>query len=268
MSKYICDHPLIIFYILAFALAWSIKIPAGLSGTDNILFRLLPSFFPAVAALVTAGVMAGGRGVRDLLSQVGKLRVSPLWYLLALAGPVALNLLPLILALPFGNAFPKFDFAGIRIVLVVLVATFFALGEELGWRGFALPRLQTRFGFLAASLVVGTLWWAWHLPEALSGPGAGISPAQTIGPESQDLVFDVAVSIVMTWVYNSTGGSVFLVALFHVGTGLLGAFFALPSTPNTSIVSLLLNVLPWIAAAILLLYQMAQVPAQEPETAR
>lgn len=253
MFKTLKNHPLVTFYVLAFALAWCIKIPVVLSNTDNIVLRLLPSFFPAIAALVTAAIIAGRRGVGDVLRQVGKLRVSPIWYLIALIGPMVLNLLAIVLALPFGEAFPKFTFPGIRLLPVILVATFFALGEELGWRGFALPRLQGRFNALIASLIIGLLWWAWHLPEALGGPAAGLSLQQSIGREFRDLLLDVAASILITWIYNSTGGSVLLATLFHVGLGLLAQFLPIPNAPNVSLVDILFIVILCSAAAIIVL---------------
>ena len=70
----------------------------------------------------------------------------------------------------------------------------------------------------------------------------------------------------MTWVYNRTGGSVLLVALLHVATGLLGAFLAIPNTPNTSAVTILFNVLPWVAAAIVVMNQRIGLSPQEPAT--
>src|SRR5690349_2317672 len=136
MIKILNKHPVVIFYILAFVLSWCIKIPVAISDTNNVLFRFLPSLFPAIAALITAAI-AGKRGVGDLLRQAGKLRVSPVWYLIALIGPMVLNLLALVLAVPFGAPFPGFAFVGIRLLPAFLLVTFFGLGEELGWRGFA-----------------------------------------------------------------------------------------------------------------------------------
>lgn len=266
MLKSLRNHPVIVFYVLAFILAWCIKIPVALSHTDNIVFRLLPSFFPAVAALIAAAFVAGRRGVGDLWRQVSKLRVSPVWYLIALVGPMMLNLLALVLAIPFGEAFPTFDFPGISLLPVVVVVTFFALGEELGWRGFALLRLQGRFNPLTASLIVGLLWWAWHLPEALTGPAAGLSLQQSISLEVRDLVQDVAMSILMTWIYNGTGRSVFLVALFHIGIGLLGEFLIIPNTPNLSPVDILFSVLLCLAAAVVVLMtRPASLAYRKPE---
>src|SRR5579883_1475698 len=253
MIKAIKSHPIATFYILAFALSWYIKIPVSISDTDNVLFRLLSSFFPAIAALVTAAIIAGRRGVGDLLRQVSRLRVSPLWYLAALVIPIVLSLLALVLAVPFGETFPAFDFPGIKFLPELLLAIFFDLGEELGWRGFALPRLQGRFNPVVAGLIIGLLWWAWHLPEALAGPASGLSLQQDISREIRDLVQDLAISILMTWIYNGTGKSVFLATLFHISTSLLAQFLVLPHTFNITPSDILFSVLLWIAAAAVIL---------------
>jgi membrane protease YdiL (CAAX protease family) len=271
MVKSLKAHPVITFYILAFVLAWCIKVPVSLSNTNNILFRLLPSFFPAIAALITAAIIAGKHGVGDLLKQAGKLRVSPVWYLIALVGPMALNLLALVLAVPFGEPFPGIAFAGIRLLPVFLIATFSGLGEELGWRGFALPRLQDRFNPVVASLIVGLLWWAWHLPDALTGPARGLSLQQDISLELRDLVQDLAISILMAWIYNGTNRSVLLATLFHVGIGLLQEFLAIPNTPHVSVMDILLSVALWIAAVTVVLASrrapLAYRQSETPETA-
>ncbi len=265
MSRKLRVDPLLTFYVLAFVLAWSVKIPVVLSHTDNLALRLLPSFFPAVAAVITAAVYAGSQGVRDLRSQLSTVRVGIVWYLVALAVPVGLNLLAVILAVPFGESFPGFDFPGVRVLPVVLVATFFALGEELGWRGFALPRLELRFNMLIAGLVVGLLWWAWHLPEALAGPSAGLSLAQIAGLELRDVFLDVAASILMAWIYAGTGRSLLLVTLFHVGIGLLGEFLALPQAGGVSLVDIFFDVLLCLAAGIVTLAQTQRLSSGKPQ---
>ncbi len=253
MIKAIKNHPLTTFYILAFALSWCIKIPVSISVTDNILFRLLSSFFPAIAALVTAAIIAGRQGVGDLLRQASRLRVSPIWYLAALVIPIVLSLLALVLVVPFGETFPAFDVPGIKFLPELFLAIFFDLGEELGWRGFALPRLQGRFNPVVAGLIVGLLWWAWHLPEVLAGPASGLSLQQDISRELRDLVQDLAISILMTWIYNGTGKSVFLATLFHISTSLLAQFLVLPHTFNITPSDILFSVLLWIAAAAVIL---------------
>ncbi|GCE28606.1 hypothetical protein KDA_40900 [Dictyobacter alpinus] len=245
------------FYILAFALAWCIKIPVVLSNTNNFALRLLPSFLPALTALVITAIIAGPRGVGELLKQAGRWRVSPVWYLVALIGPMLLNLLALILPIPFGWTFPSFAFVGILLLPKIVVGTFFSLGEELGWRGFALPRLQSYYGTLTASLLVGLLWWGWHLPEVMAAAQAGLTWQQSAGLLGRDLVLDLAASILMTWIYNRSGHSVLLTTLFHLSIGLLGQFLAIPNPPYVSLVSVLLNVLLCLAAiAVLVLTRL------------
>ncbi len=190
------------------------------------------------------------------------MRVSPIWYLIALVGAMALNLLAVALAVPFGVPFPSFAFVGIRLLPAFLLVTFFTLGEELGWRGFALPRLQDRFNSLVASLIVGLLWWSWHLPEAL-----GLSLQQFISLGARDLVQDLAISILITWIYNGTGRSVLLAALFHVSTGLLQEFLAIPNRPYVTVVDILFSVILCIAAVtVLLLTRRAPLAYQQSET--
>ena len=86
------------------------------------------------------------------------------------------------------------------------------IAEELGWRGFALPRLQARIGALAAGLVIGVAWGLWHLPFFLFGEGASVVGGM---PFVWYVLLIVAWSVLMTWVYNNTRGSVLLAILFH-----------------------------------------------------
>jgi membrane protease YdiL (CAAX protease family) len=103
---------------------------------------------------------------------------------------------------------------GSAIFTVILSNT----GEEIGWRGFALPHLQKRYNALAASLIVGLLWSLWHLPLVfLTGNLMAQSPLLWF-------ISIVAVAFIYTWLYNSTQGSILLVALLHVSENLYGAF--------------------------------------------
>lgn len=260
MLKTVKHHPLLTFYILTFVAAWGLKIPVTLSATNNIVLRLAPSFLPALAALLVIAVIAGKRGATDLLKMAGRWRVSLIWYLVALVGPMLLQLLSVVCATLLGNAFPTIDFPGIRFLPTVIIATFFALGEELGWRGFALPRLQSRFNALTSSLVVGLLWWLWHLPEVLAGPASGLSLLQCVNLEFWSLVQMLALSVLMTWLFNSTGASVLLATLLHVGSGLLGQILTIPAG---SMASILFNVLLCVAAVIVVLLTGLNSPARK-----
>jgi membrane protease YdiL (CAAX protease family) len=106
-------------------------------------------------------------------------------------------------------------------VLIVILALL-VVGEELGWRGFALPRLQARFGGLGASVILGTLWAAWHLINtAIPGLERYWYAFPAFG------LFVVAQTILFTWIANHTRGSVLLAWLFHASINVAGSLFAI-----------------------------------------
>jgi membrane protease YdiL (CAAX protease family) len=128
----------------------------------------------------------------------------------------------------FGRAYeltfmPILDYFGQEQAIMVPVALVFAfpntLGEELGWRGFALPRLQAKYNALVSSTILGLFWGFWHIP-------LWIAFGQTRLPLFIDVVSMVQLAILYTWVYNSTGGSLLLVWLFHVAMTVTQYFLA------------------------------------------
>jgi len=104
---------------------------------------------------------------------------------------------------------------GVAIFLAFSIFPGSALGEEIGWRGYVLPRLQTRMSALSASLILAPIWALWHLPLWLQG-----KPFQTPTLYAGFVVSAFALSILLTWVYNSTGGSLLLVVLLHATVNL------------------------------------------------
>jgi len=138
------------------------------------------------------------------------------------------------------------------------IAIFFLggpLGEEIGWRGFALPRMQARWGALKASLLLAVLWTVWHLPHFLTsaqrgGPDAGLAPFYTQLPVF--FVLLAALSIIFTWVYNHTRSSVFMAILLHASINTLS--IALPLFPVPAVADSDLSVaLGWGILALLIL---------------
>jgi membrane protease YdiL (CAAX protease family) len=151
-----------------------------------------------------------------LLAQLLRWRVRPIWYAVALGGPILLTLAIVVIYRTTGGLLPASVPLPLPLPLLLLLYFVYVglfhggLDEELGWRGYALPRLQTRYGALMASVILGVLWACWHLPAWLL-PGstqAGLSfPVFLLGV--------VVASIIYTWVYNSTGGSLFLIVVLH-----------------------------------------------------
>ncbi len=178
-------------------------------------------------------------------------RVGPGWYAVALLFPVAITLVALYLSAPFGGTTPTAtDFADLYLLPLIFLSTTLINGpftEEPGWRGFLLPRLQSWYTPLVASLIVGVIWASWHLPLLLSDPTGQ-------RPLLQFFVLVVAQSVVFTWVYNGTRGSVLLVILMHGTFNSFGKFLA-PVLMGSAAYGLfwwLLDALWWAVALVVI----------------
>ena len=168
---------LVVFFVLTYGLSWSWAIPLAAAHLVVRRGEIWPTHYPlllapAIAAVVVTAWTMGRPGVRDLLARMARWRVPVRWWLAAVS-PVAFLGLALIAMAAAGRALPSAadfgQFSGtpaIGLVGVVLLITFVgALGEETGWRGYALPQLQRRFSPLASSLILALLWFGWHLPQ-------------------------------------------------------------------------------------------------------
>jgi membrane protease YdiL (CAAX protease family) len=218
-------HPIIAFFVLAYALAWIIESPLvfltdSVTRTQGLILTILSANVPSVVAIGLTAIVFGRGALRKLLGRLLIWRVNPLWYLGVVLGPVALVAGMVGLNTLLGG--PALSL-GMPLVSVAIFFAFSifpgsALGEEIGWRGYVLPRLQSRMSALSAALLIAPIWGLWHLPLWLDG-APGHTPLIYVG-----FVLSVfALSILLTWVYNSTGGSLLLVVLAH-------ATFNLPIT--------------------------------------
>jgi membrane protease YdiL (CAAX protease family) len=207
--------PLAAFFVLAYALSWIILVPAGLGMLPDSAGSVLPwvvPFGPAVAAFIVTALIGGRPAVGQLLRRLVQRRVGIRWYLLVLLG---IPLVELVGAFAVLGTVPLDDLARnwpviftLYLPAVLYVAIFTGVGEEPGWRGFALPRLQDRHGPLLGTALLSVVWAAWHLPNVLFGGWTGLS-------FSLWLVGTVASAFIYTWVYNNTGGSILMAALLH-----------------------------------------------------
>jgi uncharacterized protein len=216
-------HSVVSFFVLAYAISWAVWIPMALAGAHVAQGSGWPTHVPGllgpmVAAFVMWAIVGGRPGVRDLLRNLTRWRVSPTWYLVALS-PLAFFAVAAFVMQVTGRGWPDLAelgmFSGLPalaapLMLAMLVLAAFA--EETGWRGFALPRLMTNHSLLAGALVIGVLWAAWHLPSMLvidnyRSLGPGILPGFLIGI--------VAGSIFLAWLYRASGGSILIVAVWH-----------------------------------------------------
>jgi membrane protease YdiL (CAAX protease family) len=214
-------RPVLIFFVLSYVFSWALWAPLAIVGGDlpgalDFLLRVLGSAVPSALAVVFVAALHGKRAVMELLGQLLLWRVGLRWYLVVLAVTL---LVPCAFAVSvlFGGSFPALGLS-IPLVLLTLVLSTFpgsAMGEEIGWRGFVLPRLQARHSALGASIGLGVVWGMWHLPLWLSG-----APSHPLGLFPAFVISVVAMSVLYTWLYNSTGGSLLIVVLFHAVTNL------------------------------------------------
>lgn len=245
-------HKIGTFFIATFVISWAIWLPTAVFAPDSGVLLSLGTFGPTVAALGLTAVAEGKAGLRDIWRRLWLWRVGVGWYLFSLGGTAVFVLAAIgIYRLGGGSAALVFnDPAQWYLVIPVFfyVLFFSVLGEEMGWRGYALPRLQARYGPLVASLIIGFIWSAWHLPLFWL-PG---NFHQTI-PLSLFLLQSVALAIIYTWLYNRTKGSLLITHLFHAASNVtLGVLPILPTDTGGELTPLWLTVgLLWVFTIVI-----------------
>lgn len=212
-------HALIVFFVLAYLLPWLVWGTTIAQGRGWLAFHLpqpLAFWIGLPLATYLAAALTGGMpAIRDLLSRLIRWQVHPLWYLVALmlSGLLALIAIGVHRALG-GSHTVGIVLSGRDLLPALLFQTFmWLLTEETAWRGFALPRLQARYSALTASLILGLLWGLWHTPLVFI-PGSFQSQVPFVG----FVLSAIATSILATWLFNHTHGSVLIAAIFHGAT--------------------------------------------------
>jgi uncharacterized protein len=222
---------LILFFVLAYLFTWAYWLPQALTsrGLASIeppeFLAIVAGYGPALAAIIVTTFRNGRTGLQRLFSRLVRWRVGFQWYAIALLLPLAIKLVaigiyllagsqPLQISTSLQLAPPDAPvWQNILLLFLLFAFGFDGLGEELGWRGFALPRLQARYSALIASLILGFFWAGWHLPFALT-TGSALSDI----PLYWYFFFVMGLSILYTWIFNHTSGSVLLAILFHAAS--------------------------------------------------
>ena len=266
-------HPLFSYFSMAYAIKFIVLIPYTLaawgilSGDWNAAF-VLATFGPFVAGIIMVYLAEGRAGLSRLLHSVVQWRIGWKWLLFVFAAIPALVMFGVIIQ---PGALAGFQGLTSHLMTSLLVSypvtyvlVWFAgggLDEEVGWRGFAWPIMQTRYGPLWGVLLLGVLHCFWHLEEFLTpaqggGPGTGWTPFVTNLPIF--LLFVLLVNIVLTWVYNHTRGSLFAVISAHTsvdtpGAALVPLLPAFGAATGQSATSVLLGFGVGLGAAALLI---------------
>jgi len=248
-------HPVLAFYILAFAISWLGWIPAalyerGLFPFTTFLFNLIGGVGPTLAAVVVILMCREANGVRNLFGALFKLRASAGWFVITFGFWVVVATLAL-LGVRFisGKELPAAgQLAWGNLPLIFVTMLFSNVWEEIGWRGFALPRLQERHSDLAIAFIMGILWEIWHLPLALN-PASPMSGVPWYG----SVLFSISLTVIYTWLYGNTSRSLFFVTIFHAMSN-TAAFVILELGAYTSSYLYVVGITVIAATAIILIY--------------
>jgi membrane protease YdiL (CAAX protease family) len=220
---------------------------------------LVISCAPTLAALLVAGFYPGAGGIRSVSRQVRTWRVHFIWYVIALIMPIVLLLsAETFNAIRRGTAPSHWmilpAFSGPGGLYFVILGSLFA--EEPGWRGFAQPRLQTHYGALAASILIGLLWSTWHLWYVITPEGfANVTGTDAVAT----YVRLTSTAIVYAWMYNNTNGSLLIAMLAHLGHNLAASLIPTPADGGRHHL---------IVALSYLLMAIAVIPSTESRTLR
>ena len=210
------------FALIAYAISWVIEIPLALKAqgiiSADIPFGIhyLAASGPFIAAILLTWRENGSSGLKNLLERTFQWRVEPIWWVVALSPLLILFLVTLFASYVRGTSLDfqflnHFDFLpNIGIAAVFIWLASYGFGEDLGWRGYLLPRLQRDRSAWSASLILWAIWATWHTPSFFY-----LHTASSIGMLIGFLFGVLAGSIFLTWLYNSSGGSILIVAVWH-----------------------------------------------------
>lgn len=264
IKAFIKRHSVLTYYALVFAISWGgilvlIGGPGNIPGTNEQVGRLFPfallALFagPSIAGILMNYLVSGRAGLRELISRLFRWRAGVRWYAVALlTGPVLVTAVLLALSLTSPEFLPGVLTTSDKASLLLLGIAWGLIGggllEELGWTGFAVPRLRQRYSILTSGLIVGLLWGVWHFLIAFwasSSLSGGNSWAMFVaGFLAFYLVALPAYRVLLVWVYDHTG-SLPVVMLMHAS---LSASTLILQPLATGVISLTWN---FVLAAVL-----------------
>lgn len=251
-------YPLLSFFLLAYALTWPFMIVEVLESYNMLPFQvpmaflILQAFMPGLAAVIVTGLGSGREGIRSLFRKLLIVNVGFRWYVFATFGIAVVSIAAITLHNLFGSSpdvpllstkMPVFS-SPVELLLNVILLFIFSIlfnSEELAWRGFALPKLQAKYNALTSSLILSIPWLFFHLPLFFKlGSSQADSSFISYG------IGIVAQTVIFTWMYNNTRGSVLLAALLHASSNTWTQIFSINSDATN-------HFLAWMLTGVLVL---------------
>ena len=257
-SNWITRYQILLFFLLTLAISWTIWIPATIAKLHGETTIVAPEglvggiarWTPGFVAILLSFLVFGKIGIGKLFQAIKIWRVGLFWYIFALFFQIIIFYLGMAVDALVGNLYevtsPLISVYGSQAVLMAPIVILFAFpgafAEELGWRGYVLPRLQNNLNALLSSIVVGIFWGAWHIPLLIYFGDLG---ATDFAGYLLAVVNFIPVAILYTWIYNNTKGSLLLVTLFHIGQQLSNNLLGTLPTYSD-------DILMWIVAVVII----------------
>lgn len=260
-------HLFLAYALIAFAVSWAIEIPLALKAqgviSADIPFAIhyLAAFGPFVAGIAMTWHESRYAGLKDLLKRTLRWRVEPVWWIVALSPVLLFFLVSLFMRILQGSwldvhSLGRIDFLpDLGVSAVFLWLATYGFGEEVGWRGYLLPRLQRDRSALSATFLLWSVWALWHVPSffylhTVSGPGTFIG----------FLLGVLAGAIFLTWLYNGSGGSIVIVAVWH---GLFDYVTACTECKSGLIAATVSTLVMIWAVVVVILFKPSNLSARE-----
>jgi membrane protease YdiL (CAAX protease family) len=264
------EHPVVLYFTLAYAISWVIVSPLVASAQGFIdvpvpfALHYLNDYAPLLAAVITTRITDEAEGLRGLFRRMIKWRVGLGWVLVAAFSMPAVFGLAALIVRAEGGASPELGLLGNVSYVPYLGLGAWAfwiltagIGEETGWRGYALPKLQRNMSALSATLIIAVLWVGWHLPRffyfgAFMQRGFSVLPLFALQ--------ELTLAILLTWLYIGTRGSILMAALLHGGFNTFPASPAAAGDINTIAIEVLVI---WAAVLIVVALRPTDLSCKE-----
>lgn len=236
IRAFVRRHPISLYFVLAFAIAWAGSIVAvgpkflrnePMQLTDALLMFVPMLAGPSIAGVVMTALVDGREGLRDLFARMRKWRVGGRWYAVAILMPPAL-----ILAVLFAlSAWASPVFAPNYFAMGILIGLLAGFFKEIGWTGYAYPKMELRYGALTAAIYLGLLWTTWHVAADYLGSSATLGAYWFPHFLAFMTITMTAMRVLIAWVYCNTR-SVLLAQIMHASsTGFLAVLGPVALSP-------------------------------------
>lgn len=239
-SSLVERYQTLVIFLLVLGLTWPFMIWDALASHNVLPFRLpipvmlMQAYMPTLAAVIVVGITKGKAGIRALFSKLFIARVGFRWYAFSIFVIAAICIAAVLLGNQFGPspALPilSTEMPSVPIALLLNITVMFIVrgilnGEELAWRGSALPQLQSKYNALVSSVILSVPFTLFHLPLFFD-------PAMNMGPFTSFAIRAVALTILFTWIYNNTRGSVLLAYFMHAAFNTWTNVFSIETADN------------------------------------